>query len=115
MAGTKFTRSYPLFITVDFSTLQFNGLVQAIQAARQRACGELLGILLRAAERRAQKLEPQRWENRGQQTRRLRLLWGGDPRAAHPGAGSAHRRDVPLGRSAGGGSGAGIDRSLKRT
>jgi hypothetical protein len=56
--------------------LDFNGVVAEIRRAAAQACGEMLGCVLRAVERRAQVREPDRWVNRGQATRRLRLPWG---------------------------------------
>ena len=76
MSDTELTVSHPLVIRVDPKGLDFNGLVQAIVAEANRACGELLGQALRAVERWAWERQPDRWANRGQQTRRLRLPWG---------------------------------------
>jgi hypothetical protein len=76
MPDTELTVSQPIMVTVALEGLDFNGVVAAIGAALAQAAGELLGRLLRAVERRAQGRAPQRWVNRGQATRRLRLPWG---------------------------------------
>lgn len=76
MPDTELTVSHPIVVTVALEGLDFNGVVTAIRQAAAQACGELLGRLLRAVERQAQGREPQRWVNRGQATRRLRLPWG---------------------------------------
>jgi hypothetical protein len=76
MPDTELTVSQPIVVTVTLRGLDFNGVVAAIRQAAAQACGELLGQLLRAVERQAQAHEPQRWVNRGQATRRLRLPWG---------------------------------------
>ena len=76
MPDTELTVSHPIVVTVRVEGLDFNGVVAAIRQAAGQACGELLGRLLRAVERQAQARAPQRWVNRGQATRRLRLPWG---------------------------------------
>jgi hypothetical protein len=76
MPDSELTVSHPIVVTVTLEGLDFNGLVAAIRQAAARACGELLGRLMRGIERLAQSRTPQRWVNRGQATRRLRLPWG---------------------------------------
>ena len=76
MSDTELTVSHPVWIKVDLTDLDFNGLVGAISAAVAQVCNELLGKAMRAVERWAQERQPDRWVNRGQQTRRLRLPWG---------------------------------------
>jgi hypothetical protein len=76
MSDTELTVSHPLQVKVDLRGLDFNGLVQAITEAAGRACEELLGQAMRAAERWAMAHQPGRWENRGQQKRMLRVPWG---------------------------------------
>lgn len=76
MSDTELTVSHPLRIRVDLTDLDFNGLVEAIRVAATQACDELWGRAVRAVERWAQQRQPDRWVNRGQQTRRLRLPWG---------------------------------------
>ena len=76
MPDTELTVSQPIVVTVALEGLDFNGAVAAIRQAAAQACGELLGRLVRAVERQAQAREPDRWVNRGQATRRLRLPWG---------------------------------------
>jgi hypothetical protein len=76
MPDTELTVSHPIVVTVPVEGLDFNGLVAAIRQAVAQACGELLGRLRRAVERQAQGREPDRWVNRGQASRRLRLPWG---------------------------------------
>ena len=76
MPDTELTVSHPIVVTVPVEGLDFNGLVTAIRQAAAQACNELLGRMLRTVERQAQTRTPQRWDNRGQATRRLRLPWG---------------------------------------
>jgi len=76
MSDTELTVSHPLRVKVDLRGLDFNGLVQAIAEAAAQACGELLGQVMRAVEREVIARQPGRWENRGQQTRTLRVSWG---------------------------------------
>ena len=76
MPDTELTVSHPIVITVAVDGLDFNGVVAEIRRAAAQACGEILGCVLRAVKRRAQVREPDRWVNRGQATRRLRLPWG---------------------------------------
>ena len=76
MSDTELTVSHLLCIKVDVRGLDFNGVVEAIQAEAGEACSELLGQAMRAAERWARQRQPDRWVNRGQQTRRVRLPWG---------------------------------------
>jgi len=76
MPDTELTVSHPIVITVPVGGLDFNGVVAAIRQAAAQVCGEMLGCVLRAVERRARGREPDRWVNRGQATRRLRLPWG---------------------------------------
>ncbi len=76
MCDTELTVSYPLTISVRADGLDFNGLVQMIETTGKRAMGQLLGLALRAAERQARQREPDRWVNRGQAERRLRVPWG---------------------------------------
>ena len=51
MSDTELTVSHSLVVKVDPKAFDFNGLVQAIVAQANRACGELLGQMLRAMER----------------------------------------------------------------
>ena len=76
MPDTELTVSHPIVLTVALEGLDFNGVVAAIRQTAAQACGELLGRVLREVERQAQGREPDRWVNRGQATRRLRLPWG---------------------------------------
>jgi hypothetical protein len=76
MPDTELTVSQPIVVTVALEGLDFNGLVAAVAQAAAQACGQLLGRLMRAVERQAQAREPQRWVNRGQTIRCLRLPWG---------------------------------------
>jgi hypothetical protein len=76
MSDTELTVSHPLRIRVDLTDLDFNRLVEAIRVAATQACDELWGRAVRAVERLAQQRQPDRWVNRGKQTRRLRLPWG---------------------------------------
>jgi hypothetical protein len=76
MCDTELTVSYPLTISLRTDGLDFNGLVQAIQTAAKRASGQLLGLALRQVEQQARQREPDRWVNRGQAERRVRVPWG---------------------------------------
>jgi hypothetical protein len=75
-SDTGLTVSLPLRVKVDLRGLDFKGLVQAIGEAATAACSELLGWMVRAVERRAMEAQPDRWVNRGQQTRRVQVSWG---------------------------------------
>jgi hypothetical protein len=79
MLDTELTVSLPLQVKVDLRGLDFNGLVQAIRKTAATAGSELLGWMVRAIERRAMKAQPDRWINRGQQTRRVQVSWGSVP------------------------------------
>jgi hypothetical protein len=76
MWDTRLTVSHPLTITIEAGRTDFNGIVEAIQAAARQASGELLGRAMREVERWAVGQAPGRWENRGQQRRTLALPWG---------------------------------------
>ena len=76
MSDTELTVSLPLTVTVDVRGLDFKGLVEAIQGAAASSCTELLAWMVRAVERRALQGQPDRWINRGQQTRRVQVGWG---------------------------------------
>src|SRR3972149_5130840 len=89
-SDTELRVSLPLQVKVDLRGLDFNGLVQAIGKAAAATCSELLGWMVRAAERRAMEAQPDRWINRGQQTRRGQVGWGtGRIRRAPSGGGGA--------------------------
>ena len=79
MSDTELTVSLPLTVKVDLRGLDFKGLVQVIREAADAACGELLGWMVRAVERRAIAAQPHRWVNRGPMTRRVQVSWGTVP------------------------------------
>jgi len=76
MRDTELTVSHPVRLKVDLSGLDFNGLVRVIVQEVSRAAGELLDQAFRAVERAAMRWEPDRWINRGQGRRCLRVPWG---------------------------------------
>jgi hypothetical protein len=76
MSDTELTVSHPLLISLDPTDVDINALLRTILAEISRAAEELLGQAVRAVERWARDREPNRWVNRGQQTRRLRTSWG---------------------------------------
>ena len=73
MQGTERTVSLPLRVKVNLRGLDFKGLVQALREAADAACGELLGQMVRAIERRAMADQPHRWVNRGPLSRRVQV------------------------------------------
>ena len=75
MSDTELTVSLSLQVKVDLRELDFKGLAQAIREAVDAACGERLGPMVRAIERRAMAARPDRWVNRGQLTRRVQVSW----------------------------------------
>ena len=79
MLDTELTVSLPLRVKVDLRGLDFKGLVQAIGEGAAAACGELLGWMVRAIERRAMEAQPDRWVHRGQLTRQVEVSWGTVP------------------------------------
>lgn len=76
MVDTELTVSQPLQVRVRLAGLDFNGVLQALEQAVAEACRQLLGTLVRAVERAALAAQPQRYENRGQQTRFVQTAWG---------------------------------------
>lgn len=76
MVDTELTVSQPLCVKVRLAELDFNGLMQVVEAAAAEACRQLLGVVVRAVERSALAREPGRFENRGQQTRHIQTRWG---------------------------------------
>ena len=75
MSDTEVTVSLPLRVKVELCGLDIKELVQAIREAVDTACGERLGPMVRAIERRAMAARPDRWVNRGQLTRRVQVSW----------------------------------------
>ncbi len=89
MSDTERTVSHPIVVTVALGGLDSNGVVAAVRPAAAQACGELLGRLLRAAERQAQAREP--GGRPGPRARRAgpRAPALGQPRPSHPAAAAA--------------------------
>jgi len=76
MVDTELTVSQLLRVRVRLAEVDFNGLLQALEAAAAETCRALLGTLVRAVERTALARQPRRYENRGQQTRHIQTAWG---------------------------------------